>query len=945
MLLPVKILPQILLRIAVFLFLQFYFWGIVPAKSVYAQKDWEMVFISIHMKDASLVNVFDELERKTGFSFAYDEKVKSHPETYNLEYANEDVKTVLEGLAQQANLKIRLINNTISVVVKPRKQPVQKIVVLSPADVFRQVSGVVTDAESGNPLPGVTVLISGTQRGVLTNDNGRFTLDVPDGATTLVFSYVGYKRLEVPVEGLSEINVAMEIDELTLEEVVVIGYGTIQKRDLTGSVYSVKAEEINKIPVANALQGLQGKVPGVQISSVSGDPGENPVVRIRGIATFLGGASPVFVVDGVILDDISFLNSGDIESVEVLKDASATAIYGTRGANGVIIITTKRGKQGKPSFQVGASFSMESVSNRIELLDGKEFGAAVNEIEPGTYNNLDVLPNTDWQDLIFQDLAPIEKYELSVSGASERSTYYVGGSYYSQKGVIEKSDYERIAVKMNNSYDVSKFLTIGNNLTISRENKNRAPNVVASAYRAWPISVPYDDQGNFAEVNGSGNPLASLEYTNSNEKKVRAVGNFYADLTFLKDFTFHTSYQLDLTGLQATSFTPVFFVSPTQENDINDLFKSARVERSWIWENTLNYHKDFENHRIDILAGYSAQDTKREGLAATVEDLLRESPQLWYIDAGDATSIDAFNNAESYSYISYLFRANYTLFDKYLFTATYRRDGSSKFGVNDRYGDFPSFAVGWRVKEESFLKEVKWLSNLKIRASWGINGNDKIPYQARFARVSSSGLEAVFGTDEQLVPGATLSDAGNPDLKWEQTETVDAGLEFGFFDNRLTGEIDYYNKQTSQVLVPLLLPAHFGNGPFRRVVFNAADVQNKGFEFYLNWKHAVGDFRYSIGLLGSTVKNRVIEIGAADEFIQDGSLGNGQLVTRTEKGLPVGAFFGYQVIGVIQNRNNFRHSRPYRDRESVIFCIRIPTWTEPSRLMTGCFWAHTFLIC
>ncbi|MEZ4884671.1 MAG: TonB-dependent receptor [Chitinophagales bacterium] len=764
----------------------------------------------------------------------------------------------------------------------------------------RTVTGQITGSDTNEPLPGVNVVIKGAAKGTVTDFDGNFTLSVNVGENILVFSFIGYKPQELDISGQSVINVQLAIDAEQLDEVVVVGYGTMRKSDLTGSVYSVKGEDLVKVPDANVIQGLQGKVPGVQVSSVSGNPGENPVIRIRGVSTFLAGASPVFVVDGVILNDIGFLNNNDIESIEVLKDASSTAIYGTRGANGVIIITTKKGAKGRPVINVGSTYSLEYVPNTIDLLDSRELAQIVNLIQPGRFNNIDILPNTDWQNLIFEDNAPIQKYDLSISGADDKFAYYLGGSYYDQQGILSKSDYQRLSLKLNSSFKASSFITLGTNLTFSKEDKTNPPGVVAAAYRAWPTSEPFDADGNFLEIDGAGNPLATIEYSNDSFDRYRAVGNLYADVNFLKDFTFRTSYQTDLLYFKQTIFSPVFFVSPTQQNEINDLTKTTKDESTWIWENTLRYDKTLENHRFDVLVGYTSQETSKDETRNTVEDLIREDPEFWYISAGDATTLDATTSLENYSYISYLFRLNYVLNDKYLFTGTFRRDGSSKFGPNNRYGNFPSLALGWRLSEEPFLAESGF-STLKLRGSWGINGNDRIPYQARFSRVNNNDLEAVFGFDEELFPGATLTDAGNPDLQWENTETFDVGLDFGLFDNKLTGEIEYYNKQTNKVLVPLLLPAHFGNGAFRRVNFNAADVNNSGLEFYINWKEKRGNFNYSLGFLGSTVKNEVTDVGAADEFIQDGNLNNGQLITRTEKGLAVGTFFGYKVAGVFQN--------------------------------------------
>ena len=764
----------------------------------------------------------------------------------------------------------------------------------------RTISGKVISLEEKEPLIGVTVLIKNSIQGTITDYDGNYSIEVNTPQDTIVFSYVGYETIERIAGVNTIIDLEMALEAEALDEVVVVGYGTMRKSDLTGAVYSVKGEEISKNPDANALQGLQGKVPGVQVTSVSGNPGENPVVRVRGVATFGDGTSPIYVVDGIITDNISFLNSGDIESVEVLKDASSTAIYGTRGANGVIIITTKKGQAGKAIVNLSATYSQEYVPQKIDLLRAREFATIVNEIQAGTFNNLDALSDTDWQDEMINDGAPIQKYELSVSGGKDNYSYYFGGSYYNQEGVVGKSDYQRYSLKLNNSLQAASFLTIGSNLTFAREDKTNPPGVIAQAYRAWPTSTAYNDQGEFIEVQGAGNPQASLEYSNSFDDRYRAIGNIYADLNLLKDFTFRTSYQLDWRLLKNVNFSPVFLVSPQQQNEINDLSKRNENESTWIWENTLTYQKEIGIHRFNLLAGYTAQEFQREVLSGTVDNLIREEESFWYLDAGDVTTIEAFNSETNYTYLSYLFRANYVLKDRYLFTATFRRDGSSKFGEENRYGNFPSIALGWRISEETFLSEIPWLDNLKLRASWGVNGNDKIGFERRFAKITLNDKEAVFGPAEELVPGATLETPGNAFLKWENTESIDIGIEFSILSGRLTGELDYYDKKTDAVLVDLQPPGHFGTGSFSSITFNAADIVNKGIEFYLNYNNKIGSLDYNIGVLGSTVKNETISVGS-DEALISGSLGNGQLVTRTTPGIAVGSFYGYKVVGVFQN--------------------------------------------
>jgi TonB-linked SusC/RagA family outer membrane protein len=770
----------------------------------------------------------------------------------------------------------------------------------------RTVSGKVIAADDNTSLPGVNVIIQGTAKGVSSDIDGNYTISLAQGEDVLVFSFVGYKTQTVAVGEQTILNISLVAEAETLDELVVVGYGVQRKGDLTGSVGSVRGSDLIKIPSFSAEQALQGKVAGVHVASSTGAPGAPPVIRIRGVGTF-NNSSPIFVVDGVILDDITFLSSGDIESMEVLKDASATAIYGSRGANGVIIITTKTGKKGG-GLQVSASgeYSLQRLAKKIDLLSGQEFAKAVNEISPGTYNNISLLPNTDWQDLIFEDWAPMQNYQASVSGSDDKYNYYFGAGYFKQEGIISKSAYERVSIKINNSYSLSKSIKIGNNLTLSPDVRQQAAGVVPIAYRAWPVSVPYNPDGTFAEVEGAGNPLAANEYTNDSFKRFRAVGNAYIDVSFLKSFLFRSSYGFDVSYGKTKTFTPTYFVSETQENLTSDVSATVEEYKTWLWENTINYDKTFNKHKLNVLAGFTLQKFTFEKLNGSVQNLLGTDPSLWYLDAGERLSGDqrVENNGSISTLASYLFRTNYSYQDKYLLTVSTRVDGSSKFGKDNLYGIFPSFAVGWNVINESFMPDNTVLSNMKVRASWGIIGNEKIPGDARFALIAN-GQNAVFGTVEQIHPGATFGDTANPNLRWESTEQLDIGLELGFLDDKLTAEVDYYKRETEDILVGLTTPGHVGNGAFVRVITNAATVLNRGFEATLTWSDQVGDIKYKIGGVASTVHNEVLGFGSSvgdNSYLVSGSLGNGQQVTRTEVGGPIGSFYGYQIIGVFQNQ-------------------------------------------
>ena len=441
-------------------------------------------------------------------------------------------------------------------------------------------------------------------------------------ADSLIFRMLGMITVKEFVGNRTLINVTMNVETNLIEEVVVIGYGKVKKSDLTGSVSSVKTEDLLKITSLNPAQSLQGKATGVQVSSTSGAPGAGATIRVRGVGTF-NNSSPIFVVDGVILDDISFLNTSDIASMEVLKDASATAIYGSRGANGVIIITTKTGTIGqeKASFNFSSEFGIQSLAKKIDLLNGREFAVISNEIVPGSYNNVDLVPNTDWQDLIF-NTAPVQNHQFSITGATKLTQYYVGIGMFIQDGIIDKSSYNRFTLKLNNTYNLTPHFRLGNNLTIAPFRQENAPNVTYSVYRAQPLLEPYYEDGSYAVVYNVGNPLADLSYSNNFGKGIRGVGNIFAEATFLKSFTFKSSFGIDASYNKYNSFTPAYTVynpdgtASQQQNVLSDIYKGNSENLNWLWENTLNFNKIFHDiHALDIVAGYTMQETSSESMS------------------------------------------------------------------------------------------------------------------------------------------------------------------------------------------------------------------------------------------------------------------------------------------------------------------------------------------
>ena len=777
------------------------------------------------------------------------------------------------------------------------------------------VRGSVKAAETNESLIGVNIQVKSGDTGTVTDVDGTYELEIPSPDAVLIFSYVGYQNQEVAVSGRAVVNVTLEVDEQLLNEVVVVGYGTQRKSDLTGAVSTVKGEELTRLPTASVQQSLQGKIPGVQVVTSSGRPGDGAVIRIRGIGT-LNNADPLYVVDGIIITGNinDLISPNDIETISVLKDASATAIYGARGANGVILITTKKGTMGKKAVVSFSTYqATQQIVRTIPLTNAQEYATLANEVTRNETNNPNAplpFPNpetlgegTDWQKEIYRT-APMQNYNLSISGSSDLVNYTISGDFLNQQGIIPGSEYQRITIRANSDYKVSNNIKIGHNLAFIQIDEDAAPNVTGNAYRADPTVVALDKDGNYGNTStrsSVGNPLGQLEFENDNQSRGnRLLGSIYADVNFLKHFVLRSSYSLNLFRGNAQSFVPAFMVTPQQMRLVNGLNLSRSENTNWLWENTLTYNQSWEDFRLDLLGGVTAQNNYSGFLSASAQDLPFNDPSLRFIPLSDLDSRTISNGASEWSMFSYLFRANTTLFEKYLLTASIRADGSSRFGRNNRFGYFPSFAFGWRITEEPFMKNQNLFSNLKFRAGWGLTGNDQLGSDYASKATISSNLFAVFGVNEDILNGATLVELSNPDLRWESTAQANVGFEIGFVNNRLLAEVDYYSRTTNDILWRVPIPGSVGlEAP---PVINAAQVRNSGFDVLLTWedRKTVG---YRITITGSTVNNEVLQLSDGEEEFRAGGLGfGGELGTITSGGLPVGSFYGYQTDGVIQTQ-------------------------------------------
>ena len=750
-----------------------------------------------------------------------------------------------------------------------------------------RVTGRVTDPTNGEALIGVSVIEKGTSNGAITDVDGNFVLNVSDPNAVLVANYTGFTSLQVPLAGRTSVEIALKEDSGLLEEIVVVGYGVQRKSDLTGAIGTVKAKDIERIPVASVEQALQGKIAGVYVSPASGEPGRGATIRIRGTGTF-NNASPIYVVDGMILDDISFVNPQDVASIEVLKDASATAIYGNRGSNGVILITTKRGTKGRKAVVSFSSYyGTQQIAKKLSLANASQFAQMYNEVQGNTTTFPDpsaLGAGTDWQDVIFRD-APIANAQLSVNGEWKKLNYNVSGNYFNQQGILENSGFDRYTGRFNGEYPILKSIKIGTNLAFSTDlRKGTGGGVLGGAYRMPPVYAAFDSTGKFSDPTkfgqSIGNPAADLFYKSDQEARVnRWVGTVHADWTFLKDFTFRTNFGFDNRAERFHYFEPVFMVTSSQLNNLERTTRDTTNESTWLWENTVNYNKEWEDLRLNVLAGQSAQEYNY-GKTNFVNGLLQPNGK---------TNSD-------WAMMSYLARANVTLLDRFLFTASFRADGSSRFPKDNRWGYYPSVAAGWNIAQEPFMRGQKIFDRLKLRASWGITGNDKTSLYPSLGIITDE-LYSAFG--DTIQPGATLVNPANAKVRWETTRQTDIGLEFALLGGRFTAEIDWYQRFTFDILSTLPIPDYVGAGNFP--VVNSAQIKNTGWDFTLQWRETKGKVSYNLGLILSPVKNEVGKINQGKSEIFDAQTGQGDFATRTTIGAPIGAFYGYQVAGVFQN--------------------------------------------
>jgi len=856
--------------------------------------------ISINEKNISLENVFKKIERQTGYNFVYDEKVDLLiSRTIDVNVSKQSLGFVLDKYLRDFGISYKITRKTVSLKVADVPM-VSKTVSIVP------ITGIIKD-EKGGAMPGVSIKIKGSQKSVVTNSSGLFSIDAKPGDILLI-SYVGYQSKEVTIANDSDIQISLSPAVTSLESLVVVGYGTSRKNDVTGSISTVKIADVAKSPVARIDQALQGQIPGAQIIQNNGAPGSPISFFIRGAGT-IGDADPLYVIDGVPTKvNISTLNMADIESISVLKDASSAAMYGSRAANGVVLINTKSGKSGKISIDLDAYYGLQKAWKQLDLLDASQWAtvrntALMNDGLPAVWDSNTLGKGTDWQDAVLHS-APIQSYNLSASGGNDKTSYFLSASNFKQDGIIRHSDYERNSLRANIRSTPTNYLSFGNNFNLSLISKNVVPSEIAgvlkNAIMAPPVIPVYRD-GRFAgptsAKEGSGaNPLAQAADANSTDNLRRLTYSGFAQLEVLKNLKIKTSLGLDYNEQEQKTFNPVYAYD-NYINTISRLYQNNSNTLDWLWENTVAYKATlFDNHNISVLAGTSAQRSKKRFTDILKTNFPGNSSNLQYLDNGTIVQAnDVKGNIEEWALESYFGRVDYNFQDKYLLSANLRVDGSSRFGPSNRFGKFPSFAVGWNINKENFLKNVGFIDNLKLRASWGQLGNQDIGLYS-FASTLYP-YYTTFGQTPTAAPGYAPNSPPNPNVKWETTSQTDIGLELSVLQSRLTFEMDYYVKKTSDML--LQLPAPLSAGYPTTSFTNAGGVKNSGFEFSTNYRKNSGDLKYSLGANFSTYKNEVTSLGPLNQPIINGLFFD--FATNSTVGHPLYQFYGYQMEGIFQN--------------------------------------------
>lgn len=859
--------------------------------------------VSIRMNNVKLDKILNEIENQTDYLFIYNNQVDINKIT-SVKVKNEAVAQVLDKILSGTGINYELEGTHIILTTEAIKD-------LHAQQQAKTVTGTVTDV-SGEPIIGANIRIKGTTTGTITDIDGNFSIEAKPQSVIEV-SYIGYLTQETVINNQKSIRFLLKEDTKTLDEVVVIGYGVQKKADLTGSVANINTEKLNTQSNANIGQALQGKIAGVDIVSQGGAPGSGTRIMVRGIGT-LNNASPLYIVDGMYMNSIDHINPNDIASIDVLKDASSAAIYGSRAANGVIIVTTKEGSntEGKPIIDLSVNLGISTASKFLDMLDAKGWAEvttiarqAIGKPALDMATDLANKPDNDWQDIMFRP-ALMQNYNLSVKGGGKYSTYYTGLGYFNQDGIVKGTNYQRYNIQSKNDYKRGIF-SAGTNLIISFSHdkplhQELRGGMIGTILQSVPTLEKYDDTreggygGTYGDVVNIPHPLAIIDdnIMDRYNENVKIFANLYAQIELFKGLKYKLNLTPDFSFERYKNYLNKYDFG-LATNSITQLTERQRRRRNILVENLLTFDRTFGEHKISALAGYTYQDSRFRHIQAYGEGLPQGLEEI------DAATTNRSNEGNSWRSVltSILGRVFYSYQNKYLFTATIRRDGSSKFGKNNRYGYFPSFSLGWNVAEEKFMENVHWLDQLKLRGGYGVLGNQEIDnYQ--YSSTITTGINYPDGNGG-LLQGAFPKNFANPDIKWEETAMTNVGIDFMAFNNRLSLTADYYVKNTKDILLTVPIPISSGgaNDPIR----NAGKIRNNGFEFNLGWMDQPNpDISYGINLIGSFNKNKVIAMGSESGSIKGGSTNQNITTSETKAGYPIGGYWLISTAGYFNSQ-------------------------------------------
>jgi TonB-linked SusC/RagA family outer membrane protein len=885
--------------------------------------------VSLRQKNASVEKVLRSIEKQTGYHFLYDKQDVSKAGGINIDVSQVTISQALDVAFKDQPLTYKIFQETI--VVKKKDDVKKEIVALT-------IQGTVSDARG--PLPGVSVKLKGTTTGTVTDVNGKYSLTVPDGTGTLVFSFIGFTTQEVAISNRQTIDVTMAEVPKALNEVVVIGYGTQRRVDLTGSVGSVSSKQLQDRPQTNLEQELAGKIAGVNVSTNSGEPGGDTRIRIRGYSSINSSTDPLYVVDGIVwTEGGNSINPNDVASIDVLKDASSTAIYGTRGANGVILITTKRGAKNRPSTVSYDSYvSVSNMAKELPVLNSKQFMAIedqayanIKKYDPtgwakGDYatrdpklqrtaligklfdSNLQPLYDVDWQKETTRS-AVSQNHNLSFTGGSENINYGLFLNYADDEGIILNSYLKRYNARLTIDNQVKPWLKVGATLNYNTQDQragnygtggNNIPRMLIEMIPIIPIKYPdgtYGKRTDYPNMEGGDNPVAQAMEIQQLAKRRVFSGNGYANISLFKGLDFRTV----LGVTTSANYIPRFQSSLVGGVNASPSNSSASIDEYnrtfWQWQNYFTYTKTINKvHSLNVVVGTEQQNSQQLRVNASTRNLFDDYYQFYNLAAGSLPAIP-ISNYNAWQMQSFYGRINYGYNEKYLLTVTGREDGSSRFGTNVKYGFFPSAAVAWRVSQEDFLKDNKTISDLKLRLSYGLTGNSEIGEYRSLANISTNDVNGnpnnyVFGSKQAIA--TTLTSIGNEDLQWEKTAEYNLGVSFGLFNNRITIDADAYLKKTQKLLLNAPLPETSG---FTSVYKNIGKLENKGLELSINTVNVKSaDFSWNSSFNITFLKNKILELGESNDdiFLDPNFLSQFNLM---RVGLPAGSFYGYQVLG------------------------------------------------